>query len=201
MKNILVAALLSTFVPAALAASDRESVPSRWQPVEIRYSYTGFTTAYQCDAFETKLRRILGTLGAHPNTKVQASGCIPGRPERNFFVTITTARPVPVTEPVDRNAESRQELLQRLGVADATLSEQFAAAWQTVDLSRERQLDLQPGDCELMDGLRREVLPRLSVKIVSDRVRCMPNQLDVRTPELVVSALVRVDADAPAASR
>jgi hypothetical protein len=57
-------------------------------------------------------------------------------------------------------------------------------------LSRDRRLDLAPGDCELMEGLSKDVLPKLSIKIVSDRVLCTPNNLSITTPELTVSALV-----------
>ena len=90
------------------------------------------------------------------------------------------------------------ELLDRLGAKKAITSEEFSAIWKTVDLSRDRRLDLQPGDCELMAGLRDEVLPKLSIKVVSDQVRCTPKQLDIRTPELKVSALVPLpSADAP----
>jgi hypothetical protein len=59
-----------------------------------------------------------------------------------------------------------------------------------VDLGRDRKLDLQPGDCELMEGLRDQVLPKMSIKVVSDAVHCTPKQLSIQTPELKVSALV-----------
>ena len=71
---------------------------AKWRPLEIKYSYTGFTTAYDCLAFESKMKRILRTLGAHPQTKVRAQGCTINRPSRNFFVTITTATPIPAAQ-------------------------------------------------------------------------------------------------------
>jgi len=183
-------------------------VQSTWKPVEIRYSYVGFTTAYNCDAAESKLKEILLTLGAHPQTRVVASGCIANRPSKDFFVTITTATPVAAADEAARSSgstargrelsKSERELLDRLGAKKAITSEEFPAIWKTVDLSRDRRLDLQPGDCELMAGLRDEVLPKLSIKVVSDQVRCTPKQLDIRTPELKVSALVPLpSADAP----
>ena len=176
---------------AAPAADASGPVQSTWKTQEIRYNYTGFTTAYSCDAIEDRLEAILRTLGAHHQTKVRASGCDFNRPSRNFFITITAAAPVPVADNAKPAAStSRDELLKRLGVASQQMDEIFPAQWQTIELSRDRKLDLEPGDCELMEGLRDHVLPKLSVKIVTDRVNCVPRQLSYQTPELTVSALV-----------
>lgn len=171
---------------------DSAPVQATWKTQEIRYSYTGFTTAYNCDAAEDRIKAILRALGAHEQTRVTAQGCNFNRPSRNFFVTITTATPVPVAEaPKKSQADvSKDELLERLGVPAAQLDETFPAQWKTVELSRERRLHLEPGDCELMEGLEDRVLPKLSVKVVSSNVQCIPRQVSIQTPELTVSALV-----------
>jgi hypothetical protein len=88
--------------------------------------------------------------------------------------------------------KSEQELIKRLGINKTIAKQQFPATWKTVDLSRDRKLNLQPGDCELMEGLRDRVLPSLAINVVTDSVLCMPNQLSIQTPELTVSALVAV---------
>jgi hypothetical protein len=72
------------------------------------------------------------------------------------------------------------------------VTEPFTATWQTVDLSNDRKLNLQPGDCELMEGLRDHVLPKIGVKVLNDKVQCYPNTVSIQTPELEVSALVPV---------
>lgn len=191
----LLAGNLLLAVTARAAAPEGAPVQAVWKPVEIRYSYVGFTTAYNCDAYEDKVERILATLGAPRQTKVRASGCHElNRPSRNFFVTITTATPVPEGE-LPARTKSQQELLERLGKKDALPTQPFPAVWKTLDLSHERALDLNPGDCELMEGLRDHVLPKLSVKIVSQKVHCVPHQLSLQTPELEVSTLVPGDAD------
>jgi hypothetical protein len=187
---------------ASGAAENSAPVQATWKTQEIRYSYVGFTTAYDCDAAEDRLKAILRALGAHEQTRVSAQGCTFSRPSRNFFITITTATPVPLAdapkEATPTNT-SREELLKRLGVAADKLDETFPAEWKTVQLSRDRKLDLEPGDCELMQGLRDHVLPKLSVKIVSDSVQCIPRQVSIQTPELTVSALVPMATpDAPA---
>jgi hypothetical protein len=197
----MLAAWCGMLLPLASgAAEDSAPVQAAWKTQEIRYSYVGFTTAYSCDAAEDKLEAILRTLGAHEQTRVSARGCTFSRPSRNFFITVTTATPVPLADaPKAAATTSRDELLKRLGVASQQLDETFPAEWKTVELSRDRKLDLDPGDCELMQGLRDHVLPKLSVKIVSQRVECVPRQVSIQTPDLTVSALVRMKTpDAPA---
>jgi hypothetical protein len=199
----MLAAVLSQ---AAYAGSpdSAQSVQSVWKPVEIKYSYVGFTTAYDCDAFESKVKSILLTLGAAPQTKVQANGCINTRPSRNFFVTVTTATPIPASEAQEPPNKATKELAERLtGKTDPLKTDPFPAQWKTVDLSRDRRLNLEPGDCELMEGLKKEVLPKLSVKVVADRVTCTPHSLSITTPQLTVSALVPLPKadDATAADR
>lgn len=204
---LLTAAPLGVFAAETAADKDADGtnpVQSVWQPQEIKYSYVGFTTAYNCDAYESKVRNILKTLGAHPDTKVRATGCDFNRPTRNFFVTVITATPVPATPETIKKiksagySESQQKLLERLGTKNIVGSESFPAQWQTTDLSKDRKLDLQPGDCELMEGLRDHVLPKLDIKVVSDKVSCTPRQLSIQTPELKVSSLVALpSADKP----
>lgn len=189
--SILAAALLS---PAAFAGSPdaASSIQAVWKPVEIKYSYVGFTTAYNCDSFEQKVRNILLRLGAPEQTRVQANGCIDvNRPSRNFFVTINSAAVIPASEAKEPPDKATRELSERLtGKKDPLKTEPFPAQWKTVELARDRRLDLQPGDCELMEGLSKDVLPKLSIKIISDRVLCTPNNLSITTPALTVSALV-----------
>ena len=85
--------LATVLSQAAYATDNAQPVQSVWKPVEIKYSYVGFTTAYNCDWFESMVNNILLTLGATPLTRVKANGCIDvNRPSRNFFVTITTAK-------------------------------------------------------------------------------------------------------------
>ncbi|HEX4973297.1 MAG TPA: hypothetical protein VFV69_19805, partial [Steroidobacteraceae bacterium] len=106
-------------------------------------------------------------------------------------VTINSAAVIPASEAKEPPDKATRELAERLtGKKDPLKTDPFPAQWKTVELSRDRRLDLAPGDCELMEGLSKDVLPKLSIKIVSDRVLCTPNNLSITTPELTVSALV-----------
>jgi hypothetical protein len=196
MTNRMQRALVGAGLSAAMALTalplqaEDSPVQSTWKVQEIKYSYVGFTTAYDCDAAEVKIKHILTTVGAHPNTKVSATGCQFNGPSRNFFVNITAATPVPASEAKPSASDaSKQELLKRLGTKNDISTDQFPATWKTVDLSKDRRLDLRPGDCELMEGLRDKVLPKLGIKVTEDRLGCTPNQLGITTPKLVVSAL------------
>ena len=116
------------------AAEGSAPVQATWKTQEIRYSYTGFTTAYDCNAAEDRLKAILRALGAHEQTNVRAQGCEMNRPSRNFFITITTPTPVPATDaPKGAINSSREDLLKRLGVTSKKLDEMFPAEWKTVD--------------------------------------------------------------------
>jgi hypothetical protein len=190
-RSLFLAMLCGTLPLTGMAAETSAPVQATWKTQEIRYSYTAFTTAYDCRAFEDRVRAILRAIGAHQQTKVSAQGCELNRPSRNFFVTITAAMPVPATDaPQGAVNSSREELLKRLGVQSKKLDEIFPAQWKTVNLSRDRKLDLQPGDCELLEGLRDQVLPKLPVKVVSERIQCVPRQVSLLTPELTVEALL-----------
>lgn len=172
-------------------AADEAAITSKWQVQEINFSYVGFTTAYDCTSVADKIKAILTTLGAHPETQVRATGCPTARPSRTFFVRVTAAMPVPAADVKLTDADkSREELLKRLGVKNEFEKEEFPAAWKSIELSKDRRLDLRPGDCELIEELHDEVLPKLGVKIEEERISCTPNQLSLQPPYLRVSALV-----------
>ena len=59
-------------------------------------------------------------------------------------------------------------------------------------MSRDRRLKLGPSDCELVDQLRRDVLPRMSIRVEHDRLRCSAVFGNIGQPQLRVAALVAV---------
>lgn len=184
---------LSQGALAAAGTAEGEIIQAGWKTTEVRYSYVGFTTAFTCDGAEDRVKAILRAVGAHPETKVRAQGCEFNRPTRNFFITIDAAMPVPAAQAAqaaDDGQEGRRELLKRLGVEEKRLQERFPAQWHTLRLDRDRKLDLKPGECELLEGLRTEVFPKLGVEVLSDSLRCMPKQVPIVLPELSVKALL-----------
>lgn len=178
-----------------IASDAPQTIQAVWQPQEIRFQYIGYTTAYNCDALSDKIERILRTVGAAEGVKVSASGCQINRPERAIHVRVSVLSPIPAGEKGASalSANKRPDLLKRLGAASADTTP-FAATWETVDLSRNRSLSIEPGDCELIEHLRDRVFPKLRIKVIADDARCTPHQLSVLPPKLVVSALVPVKA-------
>ena len=77
-------------------------------------------------------------------------------------------------------------------LASAEDLQRFPAVWKTISFARSREMRLAPGDCELVLQLRRHILPRMSVQIVSDQVRCSAFG-NIGKPQLTVSALVPVE--------
>jgi hypothetical protein len=112
-------------------------------------------------------------------------------------VRIKLSSPVEVTTEVLTDLErsrSKRELTARVRgerPKGTEAADQFPAYWKRLSLSR-GSLDLQPGDCELIDQLKRKVIPRLAVRVVKDETHCSPNQLSPGQPRLEVEVLTKV---------
>ena len=194
------------FAQSPSASATADPVQAIWKAQEITFTFESFTTFYSCSSLEAKLKRILTAVGADPTMKVRSRGCF----ERNSFqrmpvVEIALASPVAATPEAlaerDKNRSVR-ELAARVRGASKLLEQaeaQFPAHWKTVSLSR-GDLRLDPGDCELIDQLKKKVFPQLGVRLVEDRVKCAPNTTTPNQPRLVVEALTAMPRpDAPVA--
>jgi hypothetical protein len=174
------------------------TVPALWKEQDIVFFYQSFTTFYSCDSLARKVERILLHLGADPDLKIRTTGCETGNTiARMPSLRIKVFAPVVVTPEVlaelDRNSSKRELIARVRGERrkGTEATEQFPAYWKRVSLSR-GSLDLQPGDCDLIDQLKRKLLPLLAVRIVKDDTHCSTNQLSMGQPRLEVEALVKV---------
>lgn len=180
------------------AVAGAEPVQAIWKHQEIAFYFQSFTTFYSCTGLEGKLERIMRELGVYAKVRVRAADC-PSSVARMPRVVMAVIGPVEATPEAlaERDkTKSVRELTQRVrgkGKSDNPLDslEQFPAQWRRVALSRGR-LDLQPGDCELIEELTKKVLPKLAVRIVNDDVQCSPNQLTLGQPRLEVESLVEM---------
>jgi hypothetical protein len=173
-----------------------DPVQAIWKHQEITFYFQSFTTFYSCTGLEGKLERIMRELGVHARVKVRSADC-PTSVARMPRVVMRVVGAVEATPEAlaerDKN-KSVRELVERVrGKSDHPLDslEQFPAQWRRVSLTRGR-LNLEPGDCELIEEIQKKVLPRLAVRIVNDDVRCTPNQLSLGQPRLEVDALVEL---------
>jgi hypothetical protein len=197
----ITAVSLSVTVSSSVAARTPDP-PSRalqiveavWKVQSLSFAYSGYATVYSCDALLAKVRGILQGLGARDTLRIRSMGCTDmvthGRME------ITLESPVEAT-PENIAAlttyDSKQELVARVRnehLAGAEDVQRFPAAWKTISMTRDRDLKLGPSDCELVEQLRRDVLPHMSIRVEYDRLRCSPVFGNIGQPQLRVAALV-----------
>lgn len=183
-----VAAVLANSAPAP------ENVTAVWKAQQVNFEYRGYSTAYSCRSLEDKLTMILLTVGAREDVQLRSYVCDEQLGIARFQVAMQS--PVVATEANIREItshDSKDELVARVNggkLASAADLERFPAVWKKVSFSRDRNLRLERGDCELVQQLRRQILPRMSVQVVKDNLRCSSSLGNVGPPRLTVSALV-----------
>ena len=187
--------LLAAGVASAQAQPDQPVVEAVWKPQQMNFVYRGYSTLYSCGSLQEKLEKILMTVGARGGIQMRACSCDDQLAIARFQIVL--ASPVEAT-PENVQAlttyDPQDELVARVRgeqLASAEDLQRFPAVWKTISFARSREMRLAPGDCELVEQLRRHILPRMSVQVVSDRVRCSPWG-NIGKPRLTVSALVPV---------
>jgi len=197
LRSTLLAVLCALPGPlsGAYAAEQGSPEPAQaiWMDQEFAFYFQSQTTFYSCSSLEGKLERILTALGAQAHVKVRSVDCQSG-PVRMPRVLVKGRTPVEATPQAIAQRDkgkSKRELTARVRgeTEDPEALAPFPAQWKRVSLSR-GAVGLEPGDCELIDELRRKVLPKLAVRIVEDGTHCTPHQLTLGQPQLQVDALV-----------
>jgi hypothetical protein len=187
-----------------LQAASPEPVQAIWKDQEIAFFFQSRTTFYSCSSLEAKIKRVLRALGAEARVRVRSVDCQSG-PVRTPRVVVSARIPVEATAQALAEREkgkSRRELAARVRgeSEDAEALAGFPAQWKRVSLSR-GAIDLEPGDCELIEEIRRKVLPKLAVRIVRDNTHCVPQQLSLGQPQLEVEALMALPKPDDATSK
>jgi hypothetical protein len=194
----LIVCIAPFVVPAAANAQESRDqlIEAVWKPQRFAFVYRSFSRFYSCGGLEYKLSRILRAVGADESLTLHASGC-------NAQVQLTKVE-IALRVPVEATEENLRELADSTRLLIARMrgetfvtpkdSPRFAAQWRMIDFRRDRELDLDPGDCELVYQLRRDVLPHLSVRIVEDGLTCSAFD-NVSRPRLKVEALVQAGPD------
>lgn len=186
-------------VPAVMANSvaDRENVTAVWKSQQVNFEYRGYSTTYSCRSLEDKLTMILRTVGAREDVQLRSYVCDEQLGIARFQVAMQS--PVVASEENIReitSRDSKDELIARVKgekPPSAADLERFPAVWKKVSFSSDRNMRLERGDCELVQQLRQQILPRMSIQVVKDNLRCSSNLGNVGPPRLTVSALVRAE--------
>ena len=159
MRYALLCALAGLLAVARAAEpGSPEPVEAIWKHQEFSFYYQSQTTFYSCSSLEAKLKRILKALGTNANVRVRSIDCQSG-PTRMPRVNVSVSAPVPATPEAiaERDkGKSKRELTARVRgeVEDPAALAPFPAQWKRVSLSR-GSVNLEPGDCELIDEVRR----------------------------------------------
>lgn len=188
--------------PAVAAAAEPVPVQAVWQQHEVNFTYMGFTSLYSCDGLEDKLERLLKAAGARDDARVSARGCEFGHSyvarmphAKLVFHTLVPADAVPSPPPVAAPAAAPAKQLGRDAPKlrkDPPLPATAIATWRPVEFRSRTPRWLEPGDCELVDQFRREVLPKFTTRDLVGGARCTPHQqsvLDIRLTFAVLAPL------------
>jgi hypothetical protein len=180
------------------AAEESAPVQAVWKPQEISFFFQSFTTFYSCDSLESKLEQILSQLGAQADVKVRSTDCHRG-PVRLPRADIHLISPVEATPEalaeLKKNASTR-ELAARVSgdrAKAAELAEQFPAQWKRITVGKSaRASGIESADCELLDQVRRKIVPHLAVRVIGSDAPCPTNSPSLTRPTLVVEALIEM---------
>lgn len=183
---------------SAFAAQESAPVQAIWKPQEFTFYYQSFTTLYSCESLESKLEQILRQVGAQAEVRVRSTDC--GRGVVSLpRAEIQLISPVEATpEAIDqmKKGASTRELAARVSGERAQaleLAEQFPARWQRVTIGKGRLApSIESGDCELLDQVRKKILPKLAVRVIEDNTPCPPNTASLIRPNIIVEALIEV---------
>ena len=131
-----------------------------WQLHQLNFDYLGFTSTYSCDGLADKLRLLLLRSGARADVMAQPGVC-------------AASQGVP-----DKFARARLSFYTLTPRSTAGASgEAGQGQWQSVDLTARHPLELQLGDCELVEQFRDRVLKKMfTVRNLNDGTTCIPHQ-------------------------
>jgi hypothetical protein len=181
---------------ADTADADGERVTAIWRQHQVSFGFHSSNVRYSCDALQSKVSNLLMAIGAHPNMALDLS-CQSGGFVDSARFRVTLKLPVVASEENVRLAttySTEQQLVARLHsvqLPSATDLPRFSAEWRTVTLTRDRRVNLDAGDCDLLAGLRKQLLPQLGIESANGDFRCYGDGTRLR-PLFRVSTLMPV---------
>jgi hypothetical protein len=186
---MLLSVLLTTVMMTAGAKAGVTNVESAiavvWHSRVVRFEYRARSTLHMCRTLQGKVERVLQELGARTRFISFYCGELSHVVTAQFVLTV----PIEATEENLRRLtrfDSKDVLIARVRGQHLPVAAdlpRFQAEWRTVSLSGMR---FDRHDCELLQQLRQQVLPKLSVRIIDDN----PQQCSA-----VVEALVAEGPD------
>ncbi len=204
LATLSVAAMIGA--PAAHADQGTalaEPVHAIWRQHQLLFAYNSFRVHYSCSGLRSKVGSILKAIGAHRDVAVDVN-CEDNTLVTSAHMMVTFKLPVIASDANVRAATTyttEQELVARLHkvqLPSATDLPRFNAQLRTVAVTRDRRLRLDSGDCDLLEGVRDQLLPKLGISVTEKGFRCYGDGSRTR-PKLEVIALVPIEPAEPVA--
>jgi hypothetical protein len=170
-----------------------------WRTHSVNFDYHSTSVQYSCSGLRNKIGSILRAIGAHDSLSVEMQ-CNGRSLATDARAQIVVRTPVEATEENVRIAtdyDGRDRLVARMRNVDlpgASDIQRFAAEWRTISLSRDRSVQLDSGDCDLLRGMREQVFPKLSIQVTRTSSQCATGTATRMRPKLEVVALVPLEA-------
>lgn len=215
---IPVSILLAVATAAGQSPPSPDSLPApgpvlaAWQTQKLSFTFQSKQSVYSCEAVGSKVWRTLLHLGARPDMHISVRGCDNADPLRGaspfgfsssapIILRIEIATPYE-PEPIDREGvtgeRGRRELLLKAAGQDTAppdLAEQFPAVWSRVKVSELEHLE--PGDCELILQIERQLFQKLRLRVVDNQLSCLPGRQFRGQGLFEVEALLPLRGSAP----
>ena len=185
--------------PPPIPTTPDVQIAAVWKVQQLNFVYHSDNVVYGCGQLLQKLKVILVSVGASDRIELRSYHCDERAGLARFEVRIES--PAAATqENIQALAThtSRDELVARVNgerLPSAEDVQVFQAEWRTVSFARNRRMALHAADCELVEQVQRQLLPRLSVQIVRDNVLCSPAFGNISPPRLTVSALFKIEEE------
>lgn len=170
LRSAVGTAMLLCVGQAQLAVADVSGAePGVWTAKKVELLYKGITSRYTCDGLRDRLRKVVLELGAR-EVRVRVWGCIKAHaPERSPGVSIWMS----VLQP-----------------ARGGTKQPVPAHWENVDLLARRDVVDASADCELIQQIKREILPLFASRNVVYAATCQGRGLLVGATGLSADVLV-----------
>jgi hypothetical protein len=157
------------------AAPVGTSVDAIWRTQRLEFHYRSTSASYTCPGLKARLSAILRSVGVHESMAMTCQG---SEAARNIEIQLRASSPVEATAAnvaAETEYDGKQRLLAHLNgtqLPSAADLPRFSASWQRIDVHRQRQVRLAPGDCELLQQVRKQLLPKFAVEIELDGLNC-----------------------------
>jgi hypothetical protein len=157
------------YLIGALASPVRgdPATPAVWKPQHMLFTYMGVTARYTCDGLRDKVRALLLDLGVRRDLKVQAIGC------DDVGTNLRRAAPMIPRLILDFHSAAPYDPAAKPAPPDDAVIE---ARYEPFKILADPFRNMGPGECELVEGFARQVLPKLVTRGVSQDIHCVPYQ-------------------------